>query len=141
MSDELRAAAERMRATKYPGNVDIADRNLLALAYVAERRADDDELITAPWIRNATSLPVCKNGSDGYSDSDVTLFLDDWESRNSGERFWCLSFRDDETSWRVSVSVQENHRHGGTLYMANVKTRGDVRRLFSALGIELKESK
>lgn len=34
MSDELRAAAERMRATKYPGNVDIADRNLLALAYI-----------------------------------------------------------------------------------------------------------
>lgn len=101
------------------------------------------ELIDAKWLRSLTDLPVCKNGSGGYSDNEVTLFLNDWESINlkDSERFWVLQFSKGQgRTWSARVSVQENHRHNGTLHMATIKNRSDVLRVLSVLGVDVKES-
>src|SRR3990167_3883796 len=91
------------------------------------------ELLTPEWLRSATTLPVCKNGSGGYSDSEVTLFLNDWESQNKEDRFWVVCFRNDKGAWRDSASVQEKHRYGGTLYFASIRTRAEALRVFAVL--------
>lgn len=100
---------------------------------------------TPEWLRSVTGLPVCKDGNGGYSDYEVTLFTNDWESENKDlckDRFWVLSFRQDRPGeWRTSVSAQDGHRHAGTFYMATVRTQDDALRLFAALGIELHEGR
>lgn len=88
----------------------------LAVAYLEEHPADDDEPITADWL--------CKNG---------------WKVICNGTRAsieWITDhpiqlWKQDANRWHVTMGVVEFHV---------INTRGDVRRLCAALGIELKEN-
>jgi hypothetical protein len=127
VSDEIRSAAERLRQNQHnPGNVDISDRNLLALAYLAEHPADDAELIydcyatdpanwQDPWLLSVGFRP--------YAGWQHFLFINAGPAaiKAMAAGPWRLATEDDDVD------------------IPRPKTRGDVRRLALALGIELKE--
>jgi len=79
---------------------------------LAEHPADDDELVTEEW---ALSLPGAENAM----------------SRNAVTVVW------GEPSERIYISAARLQICGTVLKLRNV-TRGDVRRLFRALGLELR---
>lgn len=131
-TDELRAAAERRRAflngeCPYRGDVEwngyvyalaeeLRDMRILAAAYLDEHPADDDELVIEEWLRSV-----------GFVDEDhewLTLFPDDSDCRVTYDR--------QNGEIKVETVIAEGFR------LPHVKTRGDVRLLCRALGIELK---
>lgn len=127
MSDDLRAAAKRLlhRATE-DGKWEAMEEDLyqavddgaaLAISYLAEHSEDDDELVTEEWLRNYVGwIPV--EGS-GYIGCDKVIFCKGSESVYSA---WL----------KISQYYYDMRR------IVRVETRGDVRRLCAALGIELK---
>lgn len=131
MSDDIRAAAERVRRWSNGGesqrvvydftdevmddfnyrmleNCATRDLKLLAAAYLAEHPADDDEPVDMDWF-NSVGFAI-----------EIDLFA----VRG------ILSFFRNSKGWNVTVvnSVPVNR---GDM------TRGDVRRLCAALGVEL----
>lgn len=124
MSDELRAAAERFREYERLADAgeglqdyeqiddDIID---LARAYLASSLADDGEPLTMDW----------------------------WKSLNSNSRFLCKQRYtlqvEDDGSFQMDADVWLEECMLFSIPLPHVQTRGDVRRLCAALGIELKE--
>lgn len=123
MSDDLRAAAKRLVEGEFSENYPkfmattfgLADGFLLARAYLADNPDDDDEPVTMEW----------------------------WKSLNNDTRFLCqdtytLQLKDD-LIFVMEAEVGLEDCVTFPIPMSHVRTRGDVRRLCKALGIELKE--
>lgn len=112
MNEELKAAIERRRkylGWKYYGA--ISDVLLLADAYLAEHPEDDDEPTTEEWLRESGFVNY-----EGWPSSKIGL-----ETLPG----LYLSWNSAENTFRLDECLCECF------------TRGDVRRLCSALGIEL----
>lgn len=142
MGDDLREAAERMRAyfrwreahpdwngeplpdcPYYPIGDRVWDGDALAHAYILDHPADDAEPVTEEWLRSV-----------GFHDS-----------RYQGKRFslqlgdvrvcppiadlglWVGIMEDDGDFYSGAKAIPQSH----------IRTRGDVRRLCAALGITL----
>lgn len=125
MSKEAREAAERIvNAQRFwtgtvpfgPGYLDIDERDVMrvARACLAEHPADDDEPVTAEWLESIGFYRDGTHPDDPFTCRESALYL--------SPKY------DDETTWVVFVEVYE---------IGNIKTRGDVRRLLTALGIEV----
>jgi hypothetical protein len=120
MSDEL-LAVELVRAALTPGHelthVDNCAAWQLAKAYLAEHPADDEEPVNEEWLR---SIGLKLRMGFGFP---VTKTMSLWDSRNG----WGLYFHGG-----LGDSAE------GETKIANVATRGQVRRLLVALGIAAK---
>lgn len=140
MSEDLRAAAERMRSylsyladkearvdAEHPYGVNHwaggwyfnneqyrRDGLMLRDAYLAEHPADDSESVTFEWLE---SIGFYRDGT--HIDDPLTC---------CESAIYLSPDHNDETVWVVFVEVYE---------LGHVKTRGDVRRLLAALGIEV----
>lgn len=86
----------------------------VAQGYLAEHPADDEELVTEEWLRSV-----------GFEPDGVHLALSGWGPSRNG----CIQVYD-AAKWILNGT--ETHR---------LSTRGDVRLLFRALRIELKEAR
>lgn len=155
MSEELRAAAERWqtpgsyRPEAHGGSVKagvaamLADAGDLAEAHcrhLAEHPADDAEPVTASieseaWLRSIGGLP-----NDPGPGESVELAWNIW-SRGETESYGTepamhVLWASGDNSWWI-----EAYDTGGeTLAIVELeprRTRGDVRRLFAALGIKV----
>lgn len=116
MSDEeLKAIASRVRphAAGNLGNADIADRNALAAAYLAEHPADDAEPITANWL---AAVGFTSPGAFTHTiDGGITM---EWFSGGDLGQWECII---------------------GDHVCPDFGTRGQLRRLCAALGVPLSE--
>jgi hypothetical protein len=137
MSDELRAAAERLKsAVDLSDHADIGDilftyREptrprakdvfLLAEAYLSSHPADSETPIDEEWLRSV--------GGKGDPWHDDSMSLATFRVPTIGMNVATLDFR--RRNREVHI--------GGTVMAKTPKTRSDVRRLCAALGIELKE--
>lgn len=113
--NELRDAVAEARKHRNLGNVSIEARNLIVRAYLDVVKPDDEEAVTEEWL-------LYIGVQRGSSPQARKLYLDS------------LNF-DDVGKGTVSVCDYTENAVLGKAF----KTRGDVRRLCSALGIELKE--
>ena len=138
---ELRAAAGRLRGIEGPtfhgvggkrhiSEREYADAVTLAIAYLAEHPVDDDEPVTPEWLAtngfHRQQQPASSNifGSDKCvpaAGSVLPIVAIEFPRRNSRE----------VPIWAVWVYGYERNQNF-------CPTRGDVRRLCKALGIELK---
>lgn len=145
MGDELRAAAERLlrwaknhaddpKATSAAKAL-IHDAGKCAMAVLAERRADDDEPITDQWWR--TLAPAWF----ATLDDEERLCLVVHSNEDEDPDYRALLVWVDDGSWgfweqgRLTSELVNPHHNT----FAKITTRGDVRRLCKALGIDLKE--
>lgn len=96
-----------------------ADRAVLADAYLAEHPADDAEPVTEEWLKSEVGMTVPSWHT--YEPRLLREVVDD-EGRWDMRLWWAIERRSFEIGGRT----------------VPVATRGDVRRLFSALGVELK---
>ena len=120
MRDELKAAIQQYRDRAYPDTNDgwcdcDADAKIIADAYLAEHPADDDEPASEAWL---TSVK--------------------WEA--VGNTWYCMSAKEGQPilMW---VRVDGSLRIAGLKEASRINaTRGDVRLLCRALGIELTET-
>lgn len=132
MSD-IREAAERLRQMRADsddhdgGYLDtpegqrqsLHDHVCLADAYLAEHPTDDDEPISDEWLMETYGFDRCNNDQDlGGTFSLVAYEHCEWEIRS------------------YVYAVYDGHDHSHDL--GKPKTRGHVRRLCAALGIEPK---
>lgn len=135
-TEELRAAANRWQEGNYSysaldcdtySDSEVADMRLLARAYLAEHPADDAEPVTAEWLR---SVGFCREmqpaSSNNLTIRHGSAIVTRWMNSDNVPR-WSVRMYADETPDWVPPCIQP-------------KTRGDVRRLCKALGIELKEA-
>lgn len=114
MSDELRAAAERLRAEDYTGTPVIFkmpqrkanDARQIVNAYLAEHPADDDVPVTEEWLNSLGRLWIWKQTLDVV-----------WKYGRVG--------------FRIGVTFKPQPQ---------LKTRGDIRRLFNSLSKPIKET-
>lgn len=124
MSKELRSAAERCLKeldgihcgmSAGPGTC-IMSKDVIALseAWLAEHPADDDEPITEEWLRGVgfRETKVSDEHFRIIRKDQVSVCCDDLSSPTT----WCMR---------------------GQEFLCSFKTRGDVRRLCAAIGIEL----
>lgn len=123
MINDVKEAAERLRVCENQAHLYILrvkghvgqtierDRGILARAYLAEHPADDGEAVTAEWLEVV-----------GLSDA-IEL----------PEQFGIQFYPDGYAGLWYYYGPGKDLR-------IECKTRGDVRRLCKALGIELKES-
>ena len=115
MSNEVKEAAERLREEFEVHSSGIArDACVVAEAYLAEHAADDGEAVTAEWLRTVGFYGKV-NRPLSFTQGELTLVIE-------GPRCW------------INMGMRTKH------LPPNIKTRGDVRRLCNALGVELKES-
>lgn len=122
MSEELRSAAERILYSPTlhlgdgPGVACIRPEDAVALAeaYLAEHPADDGEPVTAEWLESIGFYRDGVHPDDPFTCRESSIYL--------SPKY------DDEKLWVVFVEVYE---------LGKSKTRGDVRRLLAALGIEV----
>ena len=133
MTNELQAACERLPAheewKKNGGQPPYGwgtrpmqierDRQEVALAYLREHPTDDAEPVTVDWMRS--------NGRDNEG-----CFESEWQ--HSIAPMICVISRACAGGWEPCKLWL-----GGVQGRLQEVTRGDVRRLCSALGIELKE--
>lgn len=121
-ANELRAAAERLMSHDFDrGGIDsFAINDLvmpLARGYLAEHPADDSEPICIDWIMSLSAGPIDMSSGDDLA----VAFCNGWQlHRAPNETRWSF--------WRCAGC-----------FLRMVDDRGDVRRLMSALGAELKE--
>lgn len=136
---ETRAAAERLRKHKQANECGLfstspyyeplafrgylhqldEDRELLAYTYLAEHPADDGEVLDQKWVFSTFRITI--NGAE------------------LAERF---SLKRSRKGWGVYI-INEINEYGEVMddrLLVYTKTRGDVRRLCAALGVELKEA-
>ena len=121
---ELRAAAERLRgkgrASGYFGShLHCLDYKALATHYLAEHPADDAEPVTEDWL---LSVGFTRNKID-----QVILIL---ESKDLGRAMTYITISPCE------LCIESDD--GGSIWLGE-RTRGDVRTLCRALGVEKKE--
>ena len=118
----VEAAASRLRDDAYKDAefIDVYasvdqwdDQEILANAYLAEHPADDAEPMTLEWVGEVTGELLCEIGGDS--------------SRAFVNAGGILTIHRDG---RVFIQLK---------IVKPVKTRGDVRRLCAALGVELNE--
>lgn len=95
---------------------------VLARQYLAEQDEDSELPITEEWLRSVGVLRVGDDGGKGYS-----------PGRRQIHTFFVVWFAE---SWQA---CSEDSR-GDQWYFGDKETRGELRRLCSALGIELKEN-
>lgn len=98
------------------------DAMKLALAYLEEHPADDDEPVTEDWLRTICEYEPSEDGGG--------LMITD-EMMNLAINFVGSS---DPNIWSAQIGEQ------GDCWPHDLHTRGCVRRLCKALGIPLKES-
>lgn len=123
MSDEIKAAAERRRKwreTHRGWYRQDMDSSILADAYLAEHPADDDEPVMEAWLR-AVGFENCS-----FPDHGKPL---------------CIRFMRDCLFAVYTNGVTLISIRGMYAPASAVRTRGHVRRVCRALGVELKESK
>lgn len=124
MSDDVRAAAERLRTkwtkpsmcSEYDGTPSpawVEDLAIVAEAYLSEHPADGDVEIDEAWLR-----------SIGFTDID---------NMSGG------LFVEEDCGLIVSRGYRGQWLVNGTELYKELKTRSDLRRLLAALGIEAKE--
>lgn len=129
MSDELRAAAERMRK-KWPSNVAdvqkwdlpyryIDDLERLADAYLAEHPADDGEPIDHSWL-------VSIGGIAERNPDKITFHRED--ALPIG--LWRV-----DDGWKAMFLFAEE---SAACIARGLSTRGGVRRMLKALGVDVK---
>lgn len=125
MSGE-REAAERLRAHRlnwseeYRNTQQGADEATLAAAYLAEHPADDGDAVTEEWL-----------WAVGFDKQGLLWF--------GGGRLY-LGAKWDGGTHSAEIQVGEGRGYYGcdhTIDLPKPQTRGDVRRLAAALGIEL----
>lgn len=143
--DELRTSCERLRNEAYPRAAvsrgadwdswympiqEMKDLRLAADAYLAEHPADDDEVADGAWLRSiGATRPQA-------AASETVYTLGEWKAMETGGcGTYPILLRWDKRevpnpAFIVSV-------FGGIVFAR--PTRGDIRRLCKALGIELKE--
>lgn len=125
MSDELRAAAERLLGFDGYYEMQASDGKNLARAYLAEHPADDDEPVTADWLR---SVGFKQDADTEYTSDDLILAPED----DQVALHWMQEgIEPDEI--RTIWIVAENEG----IY-TSASTRGALRRLAAALGVTLK---
>lgn len=123
MTDDVKAALERRRANPgwrgmyYPYPAAVDDAIILADAYLAEHPADDGEPVTADWMRSFAPNP------------GLYFPLNDDESG-----VWFV-FNPEGCYMAISDGVNRSAE------LPVPPTRGHVRRLCAALGVELKEGR
>ncbi len=124
-TDDVREAAERL--LKYPATLTSPGRQnatwdmaLLAAAWLREHPADEDEPVTDEWLESV-----------GFT-NDIDGCGRVWES---GEGLVSLYVMIGLNCLVECASKDE------AVFVPETETRGDVRRLCSALGINLKEAK
>lgn len=120
--DDVAKAAECVKSLRWlaTGNFDVDDarREMLDAANIieAEHPADDAEPIDEAWLRSLFAVEpgrgVCLTGG-------LSIF-----NTKNGWRLYAILDEPDEDRWAEGV-------------VGTIKTRGDVRRLASALGIPL----
>jgi hypothetical protein len=122
--NELRQAAERLREMAgtwvdlEEGSVAcVTDMWVLAQAYLAEHLPDDDEPITDDWVKSIF----------GQAWKDIDAFWTVYASKKQGVALGAEDLHDSE----ISASFQ--------LELPRIKTRGQLRLLCRALGVEIKE--
>lgn len=116
MNEELKRVIERYRErnsnqSEYQDSIvysEDVDAGILAEAYLAEHPADDDEPLSQEWLSSVSRGVFGKVAFVSYE------------------------LLDDASVWRMLGDDR------GWYLFTSVKTRGDVRRLCRALGIELK---
>ncbi len=132
---DVRAAAERLRTGDYyqkPGSLpDVVtrfdDERTLALAYLALTSPDDAEALTEEWLRGVGGEIQKYDGA-----------------HIKGVEIWDAMFKSDKIILRVQnngtaiLAYYDDLR--GFYWPVQLKTRGEVRLLCRALGIELKQT-
>jgi hypothetical protein len=114
--DELRATAFAVASADGYDKMPIVEiAVVLAHAYLADHPADEDEPVTEDWLR---SIGLKLRMGFGFP---VTKTMSLWDSRNG----WGLYFHGG-----LGDSAE------GETKIAKVATRGQVRRLLAALGID-----
>ena len=93
----------------------ICDRADVSRAYLAEHPADDAEPLTISWLQSV--LLRCNVTAYGTLENDLFTF------RSGPDGAWAV------WTWQMD--------RDGEACLVVVKTRGDVRRLAAALGIQL----
>ena len=130
MSNEVKEAeaAERLKkavaAQAWVRRADpetLTDGGLIIQAYLDEHPADDGEAVTAEWLGAVGAI---------YLTADIGFVTDDRIAEPV--LTWVL---DSESETGISCPSI-----GGSDIGCNITTRGQVRQILSALGIELKES-
>ncbi len=141
MTEEIKAAAERLIICEYDANGFVhnpiggkphsqaVDGHYVARAYLAEHPSDDGEPITEDWLSGlgAEFFPA--------TDYERPMYILSSSCRRFG---WELARYEEGDEWTAELTVNRAY-HLGVSH--DIKTRGDVRRLCSALGIELEEGK
>ena len=128
--DELRNAAERLRGiegptfhgvggTRHISEREYADAVALAMAYLAEHHADDDEPITVEWLERCGSREPYED--DHSAPPTMTI---------PGIKFGVL----------VQSSRRDWDWCRGSKVIATIRTRGQLRRLCAALERPLSEA-
>ena len=143
MSDEVRKAAERLRQVyENARNHDSCwisrvyepdftgksresdyqrDRDIVTQAYLAEHPADDDEPVTEEWLLSI-GFELTREGLPFHREIDGYLKPSPGNLLQPGESAY---------DWKLEPPANN--------LLAVLFTRGDVRRICRALGIELKE--
>lgn len=125
MTPEQKAAAERLRVSLKKRHVKfqssprtyLGDMELIVIAYLAQHPADDDEPIDEEFLRSVGFVDIDKNTLQ----FDRDLPVDVWHGGVMAEAEWSVGGE------RIPHELMPS-------------TRGDLRRLASALGIELREA-
>ncbi len=131
MTDAELKAAERVRQhAAQLGNVEIADRNTLVLAWLREHPADDGEAVTAEWLK------AVGFGQDDRIHTAWALQFSPHEPEHNPDDNWCIVYQSDGFyRWRLEDDEAD------VSSLPDMPTRGHVRRLCAALGITLQEPK
>lgn len=123
-TNELRETANRVR--NVPPHIEICSavfRDIIGLAnaWLAEHPEDDEQPVDEAWLRSV--------GFDGNLDPDMKMTI---RPPLFGRAFHYLR--------HTQVSFIHGQWFANGMGCEQCKTRGDVRRLCRALGIELKEN-
>jgi hypothetical protein len=103
------------------------DKEILALAYLAEHPADDDEPITADWLRSVGAKEVDLS----WRNDQFSTHLPAYVFGNGRFGVW-----GHEAAWSMYL-LNADGFDGQEEHVTAVRTRGQLRRLCAALGITL----
>ena len=123
MNDELRSAAERLRSGFEYEHCpdywrDCDDARLLAAAYLSLVPADSELAIDEPWLRSVGAVKEDHPSKWNFRREDA---LD--------VGLWLV-----DDGWKAMLLYGE---HAASCIRRGLNSRGDVRRLAAALGIQL----
>lgn len=135
MTDKLKAAVDRLRKVNEDSVWDYeteqalqCDRAAIADLYLDEHPEDDDEPVTDQWFKEA--------GAEYFGEALM------WSWRIGGLTVMgVLPARLPDGCWSYRTRFDDKYCGSGIVDLPPQKTRGDVRRLCKAIGVELKEGK